>query len=139
MENCTRFVKAIYDAVKSHDKRILFGISPQGNINANYTSQYADVKLWGGNKGYCDYIVPQIYFGFENSACPFDKTLEEWEILRGDSGVELIIGLAPYKLGKEDKWAGEFGEQEWIDTPDIISRQIELVNNSSADGYALYY
>lgn len=139
MDNCTRFVKAIYDAVKSHDKRILFGISPQGNINANYTSQYADVKLWVGNEGYCDYIVPQIYFGFENASCPFDKTLAEWEILRGGSGVELIIGLAPYKLGKEDKWAGEAGEQEWIDNPDIISRQIELVNNSSADGYALYY
>ncbi len=139
MENCTRFVKAIYDSVKTYDKRILFGISPQGNINGNYNSQYADVRLWGGNPGYCDYIVPQIYFGFENSACPFDKALADWELLRGDSGVQLIIGLAAYKLGKEDRWAGEAGEQEWIENPDIIERQIDLVNDSSANGYALYY
>lgn len=139
MENCTHFVKAIYDSVKAYDKRILFGISPQGNINGNYTSQYADVRLWGGNPGYCDYIVPQIYFGFENSVCPFDKALADWELLRSDSGVQLIIGLAAYKLGKEDQWAGEAGEQEWIENPDIIDRQIELVKNSSANGYALYY
>lgn len=138
LSNCTRLVRTLYDSVKSHDKRILFGISPQGNIEANYTSQYADVKLWAGSEGYCDYIVPQIYFGFENAACPFEPTLRRWEELRSDSPVKLIIGLAAYKQGKYDKWAGVSGENEWIDNPDIISRQIELVKSSSADGYALY-
>lgn len=138
LSNCTRLVRTLYDSVKSHDKRILFGISPQGNIEANYTSQYADVKLWTGSEGYCDYIVPQIYFGFENAACPFEPTLRRWEELRSDSPVKLIIGLAAYKQGKYDKWAGVSGENEWIDNPDIISRQIELVKSSSADGYALY-
>ena len=56
----------------------------------------------------------------------------------GDSGVALIIGLAAYKLGREDKWAGEAAELEWINDPDIISRQISAVKGSSADGYALY-
>ena len=138
LSNCTRLVRTIYDTVKSHDKRVLFGISPQGNIEANYSSQYADVKLWAGTEGCCDYIVPQIYFGFENAVCPFEPTLRRWEELRGDSPVKLIIGLAAYKQGKYDKWAGVSGENEWIDTPDIISRQIELVKSSSADGYALY-
>ncbi len=138
LSNCTRLVRTLYDSVKSHDKRILFGISPQGNIEANYTSQYADVKLWAGSEGYCDYIVPQIYFGFENAACPFEPTLRRWEELRSDSPVKLIIGLAAYKQGKYDKWAGVSGENEWIDNPDIISRQIEIVKSSSADGYALY-
>jgi len=138
LSNCTRLVRTLYDSVKSHDKRILFGISPQGNIEANYTSQYADVKLWTGSEGYCDYIVPQIYFGFENAACPFEPTLRRWEELRSDSPVKLIIGLAAYKQGKYDKWAGVSGENEWIDNPDIISRQSELVKSSSADGYALY-
>lgn len=138
LDNCTRFVKTIYDTVKSHDSRILFGISPQGNIESNYNSQYADVKLWTGSEGYCDYIVPQIYFGFENAVCPFEPTLRRWEELRGNSPVKLVIGLAVYKQGKEDKWAGQAGEREWIDNNDIISRQIELVKSSSADGYALY-
>ncbi len=138
-ENCTRFVKAIYDTVKKHDENILFGISPQGNIDANYNTQYADVRLWGSESGYCDYIVPQIYFGFQNETCPFIPTLSEWETLVSDENVMLIIGLGAYKLGQEDKWAGVAGEQEWIENPDIIKQQIELVNSSSAVGYALYY
>lgn len=138
-ENCTRFVKAIYDTVKKHDENILFGISPQGNIDADYNTQYADVRLWGSESGYCDYIVPQIYFGFQNETCPFAPVLAEWEALVSDENVMLIIGLGAYKLGQEDKWAGVAGEQEWIENPDIIKQQIELVNSSSAVGYALYY
>lgn len=139
MENCTRFVKAIYDTVKKHDKNILFGISPQGNIDANYNTQYADVKLWCSESGYCDYIVPQIYFGFQNETCPFVPTLEEWEKLVSNENILLVIGLGAYKLGQNDKWAGITGEQEWIENPDIIKQQIEFVNSSSAVGYALYY
>ena len=96
-------VKSLYDTVKNNNKKIKFGISPQGNINANYNSQYADVKLWAGTEGYADYIIPQIYFGFENETCPFESTLKEWEKLVKDSGTSLIIGLAEYKLGEEDK------------------------------------
>lgn len=138
MENCTRLVKSMYDTVKSHKKKLLFGISPQGNINSNYTTQYADVKLWGSESGYCDYIIPQIYFGFENETCPFESTLLEWENLVSSDSVSLIIGLAAYKLGKEDKWAGIAGEQEWIENPNIINEQIEAVKESSANGYSLY-
>ncbi|MCR5600847.1 MAG: family 10 glycosylhydrolase [Ruminococcus sp.] len=136
--NVDRFVKAIYDTVKSRDERLVFGISPQGNIRVDYDTQYADVRLWGGEKGYCDYIVPQIYYGFENVNSPFLPTLDEWVELVGDSGVSLIIGLAAYKLGREDKWAGEAAELEWINDPDIIRKQIEAVKKSAADGYALY-
>lgn len=137
-DNITTMVKSLYDTVKNHNKRVKFGISPQGNINANYNSQYADVKLWAGTKGYADYIIPQIYFGFKNETCPFETTLHEWEKLTDDSGVSLIIGLAEYKTGEEDKWAGEAGRNEWIENPDIINQQIQLVKSSIADGYALY-
>lgn len=137
-ENVNRFVKALYDTVKAKDERLVFGISPQGNINVDYNTQYADVRRWGGEKGWCDYIVPQIYFGFNNENCPFLSTLDEWVELVGDSGVSLIIGLAEYKLGREDKWAGAAAELEWINDPDIIKKQIDAVKSSRADGYALY-
>lgn len=139
LSNITEMVKGIYDTVKAGDDRILFGISPQGSIPANYDSQYADVRLWAGQKGYCDYILPQIYFGFRNETAPFEKTLREWEDIRGSSGVSLIIGLAGYKTGKEDQWAGDAGELEWIEDADIIEKQINAVENSSADGYSVYY
>jgi uncharacterized lipoprotein YddW (UPF0748 family) len=139
MDNVNRAVKAMYDAVKNADERLVFGISPQGNIDADYNSQYADVRRWGSEEGYCDYIIPQIYFGFENENSPFLPTLKQWEELVDDSIVSLIIGLAAYKLGREDKWAGDAGELEWINDPDIIRKQIVEVKNSAADGYALYY
>lgn len=139
LENCNRLVHAIFESIKRIDSRVLFGISPQGNINANYNSQFADVKQWGGSIGYCDYIVPQIYYGFENETCPFAETLAAWEKIVTAENVSLVIGLAAYKQGAEDKWAGAAGEREWIDNPDVIQRQIKLVGESSAVGYALYY
>lgn len=140
LERCSKMVHGIFEAVKRADDRLLFGISPQGNINADYSSQYADVRLWGSCIGYCDYLVPQIYFGFENSTCPFEKTLREWESLVSCENVSLVIGLAAYKQGAEDKWAGEAGELEWVRDSTVIQRQIELVTASdNAAGYALYY
>lgn len=135
--NCTRMVKAMYDEVKSCDSRVEFGISPQGSIKGNYDSQFADVRLWSGEKGFCDYIVPQLYFGFRNESCPFAETLALWESMTCPD-VRLVAGLGAYKLGKADKWAGSAGENEWIESPDIIQRQIELVERSSASGYAVY-
>lgn len=134
-EWCSR----LYETVKNVNEDLLFGISPQGNIDANYSTQYADVKLWCSQEGYCDYIIPQIYFGFENENCPFTATLKKWEEITTEDDVSLMIGLAAYKQGEEDKWAGESGEKEWIENPDIIERQITEVKASKAVGYALYY
>ena len=128
----------MYDEVKAADERLEFGISPQGSISGNYDSQFADVRLWAGQEGYCDYIVPQIYFGFRNECCPFEPTLRKWEEITAESNVSLVVGLGAYKVGKADKWAGAAGEEEWIEDTDIIERQKELVKNSSADGYVLY-
>ncbi len=136
MENCTRLVKSIYDTVSRYN--IPFGISPQGNIESDYSTQYADVRLWASEKGYCNYIIPQIYFGFKNETCPFARTLSEWESITSDN-VKLVIGLGAYKLGQADMWAGVAGENEWLENPNIINQQIELVKSSTADGYALYY
>lgn len=132
------YVKSLYETVKTHGSHIRFGISPQGNITSDREKQFADVELWSKG-GYCDYIVPQIYYGFKNECCPFERTLREWEALTADGKVSLVAGLAAYKVGKDDKWAGESGIDEWIDDPDIITKQIKLVQSSSADGYALYY
>lgn len=140
LERCSKMVHGIYEAVKRSDDRVLFGISPQGNIRTDYNSQYADVRLWGSCIGYCDYIVPQIYFGFQNETCPFAETLAEWQQLVTCSRVSLVIGLAAYKQGAEDRWAGAAGELEWAEDETVLARQIELVNGSeNVHGYALYY
>ena len=137
-ENVTAMVKSLRDTVHKYGSRLKFGISPQGNISADRDRLYADVELWSSDSTYADYIVPQIYFGFENETCPFEPTLRRWEELSADSGVSLIVGLAEYKLGKEDIWAGDSGRDEWVTSPDILERQVELVKTSTADGYAFY-
>lgn len=138
-EKINDMVQTIYNTVKNYDNRLKFGISPQGNIDADYNTQYADVELWTRNHGYADYIVPQIYYGFENEVCPFEPTLRQWEAFAENGNVDLIIGLAQYKVGKYDKWAGISGENEWIENNNIIERQKELVEASPiSDGFALY-
>lgn len=123
-DNINKMIKEIYSVIKAEDKNMLFGISPQGNINANYSSRYADVKKWASELGFCDYIVPQIYFGFENESCPFKDTVKLWREINSCKEVKLIIGLCTYKIGNEDKWAGS-GKNEWKENRNIVSEQIQ--------------
>lgn len=135
-ENCNAMVKAIYDAVKAKDERLLFGISPQGNLSATRDKLYADAALWCSTPGYCDYIVPQIYYGFENSTCPFAETAALWAEIATEA--RLIVGLAPYKIGVTDKWAGT-GSEEWRTDPTVLSREAALAAElEGVEGIALY-
>ncbi len=117
-------VKEVYTVCKSGKKSVRFGISPQGLIKNNYDSQYADVEKWVKNKGYVDYICPQIYFGFKNSKAPFEKVLGEWNTLTKNAKVDVYIGLAPYKLGVNDKYAGT-GKDEWLTDSKILANMVK--------------
>ena len=138
IDNINRLVSEIYSEIKNYDDDILFGISPQGNIDIDYNSQFADVKTWCINSGYCDYIVPQIYFGFKNDTCPFEQTFQQWYDMTKNSDISLVIGLAVYKEGKEDKWAGS-GKNEWIEDSDVIQKQKDFIAEYENTGYSLYY
>ena len=110
-ETVTKMVRQMYLAVHS----------------ANYT--------WCGSTGYCDYICPQIYYGFENSSLPYAETVDSWAKLTGDN-ISLVIGLAAYKSGTEDTYARD-GKNEWLNSSDILSRQRDLTEIYSA-GYAFF-
>lgn len=121
-DNVLRMISSVSNSIKSINDSVEFGISPQGNIDNNYSSVYLDVKsLLSSN--YIDYIMPQIYFGFENSNKPFIDTINEWSSLIKNSSIDLIPALSLYKSGSEDKYAGS-GINEWIDHTDILKRQI---------------
>ncbi len=96
-ENVNILIRDAYSAIKAADASIRFGISPQGNDSNNYNSQYIDVDKWLSNKGYVDYICPQIYFGFNNSTSPYTETVALWNNKIKVSGISLYIGLAPIK------------------------------------------
>lgn len=138
IQNTNNMVKDMYSAIKSVNSNVMFGISPQGSIDNNYNELYADVRTWGSVSGYCDYLLPQIYYGFDNSALPYDTTIAEWSRLVSNSRIKLVIGLAGYKIGLVDTYAGN-GKNEWLNNNDIISRQMDDAESlSNYGGVALY-
>lgn len=132
--NVNSFVSGMYSAVKTIDKNTIVSISPSGNLESNYTSHFADVRKWLSESGYADWIIPQIYFGFENEYSPFEKVLDEWKSLKKNENVSLVIGLALYKCNKVDENAGN-GINEWTENSDIIKRQVDLCKDL---GFVLY-
>ena len=122
LANCDKLVSSLYKAVKRGNSSAIFGVSCQGSIYNNYNYMYADVKKWCTESGYIDYIMPQIYYGFKNSAEPFEECVSTWNNLAYSGNIPLIVGITAAKLGLEDKWAGD-GNQEWITDEDILKRQ----------------
>lgn len=122
-ENVNSLVSQIYSAVKAYSESVSFSISPGGNIDSVENECYADVKLWCSQSGYADFIIPQIYYGFENEKMPFESVVNSWTEIADKTKVKLCFGLACYKCGNADEYAG-VGINEWIDGFDIVSRQI---------------
>lgn len=121
-------VSSIYASVKSVDKEILFGVSPAGNINHTYKDLYADVYKWCSNKGYLDYICPQIYFGLEHSTYDFVSVYNTWRSAVKNEDIRITVGMT---LGKAkqgyDNYAGD-GKYEWSEHKDIMKRCLEYLN-----------
>ena len=137
-ENVSVFVSGLYAAIKAIKPEVQLVISPGGNIDHNYNNLYADVARWAREPGFCDVLMPQLYYGFLNEKLPFEDTAREWASLVTAPNVELCFGLALYKSGKEDQYAGS-GKQEWIEHSDIIARQVAFCRTLSPyNGFALY-
>ena len=128
-QSVSKMLKAVYDQV-SQKKELTFSVSPAADISKNTDVLFADVKEWCKG-GYCDYICPQIYFGYEypKEGFDFSSLLWAWQSLCNDSGrnVGLTIGLAPYKIGKTDG-----GSDEWKQSTDILKRQAEQAKTVGA-------
>ncbi len=137
-ENASALVSAVYSLVKSFDENLIFSISPSADIEKCKNVFYADVEKWCSESGFADYIIPQIYFGFENEKMPFNTVLKEWEELTEKSEVKLVCGLAVYKCGELDENAGS-GKSEWQENVNILSRQYEQILESQAwQGFSLF-
>ena len=137
-ESMNSFVSAMYNTVKSFGGDKFFSISPEADIVKNYNENFADVRKWASETGYCDYLIPQLYYGFNHSKYPFKQTADGWGELQGVSEIPIVYGLGIYKKGEPDRYAGD-GADEWIENSDIIPSQIDYVRSlDSYGGYALY-
>ena len=138
LNNTSNMIKKVYETIKKVNKNITFGISPEGNINNNYDSNYIDTKKILSEEGYIDYIMPQIYFGFSNELMPFMDVINMWNSLVKVKNVKLMPALAFYKAGISDTFA-KSGEDEWICNNDIIKKQVLTSRNvSNYSGYSLF-
>ena len=139
LDDVSAMVKGIYNAVKSVNHQAQFGVSPEGNINRDYSIHFADVKRWCREKGFIDYICPQIYYGMEHQTYPFAKVVAEFNsYITEESGVFLLAGMTLGKINNEDKYAGS-GRLEWTQHNDVILRCIrETKKQSRAQGIAIF-
>ena len=120
-KNVDTIVEMVYKTIKSHNrrahKRVKFGISPfgiwanrknnpAGSLSSGLESlyrQFADSRRWV-QKGWVDYIVPQLYWDFAHQSAPYAALTDWWSELVSKSDVELYIGQGVYKLGTSGSW-----------------------------------
>lgn len=134
-QNVNGLIHTLYCAVKAYNKNIMFGISPAADIDRCYNELYADIEGWA-HGGYVDYIMPQLYFGFEYpiEKFKFNNLLPVWQAMLEDTSAELYIGLANYKIGTDN----EPDRAEWNSSNNIIARQIALLREENVNGFVFF-
>lgn len=132
--NVNSLVRGVYAAIKEVDSSVRFGISPHGNISNLIAKDkhYVDIEKWLSSSDYIDYIAPQIYWSFEHTICPYDKTVDRWLSLRTSDTVSMYVGIATYK-------AKSNLEPEWEESDDVLKRQVEYGRDTEeVDGYMFF-
>ena len=138
LNNVSNMVLEVNKKIKSINKNILFGISPDGNIENNYNKEFADVKKWVQSDLYIDFIMPQIYYGFENETKPFERVLTEWNTIINKDKVKYQVALAFYKTGREDTYAKK-GKEEWLNNNDIMKREVLKIREAKyCEGFSFF-
>ncbi len=90
-DNVNQLVKELYETIRATKPWVKFGISPFGiyrnkkndpngsNTNGlqNYDDLYADILLWV-NKGWVDYIIPQVYWEIGHPSADYQELVHWW-------------------------------------------------------------
>lgn len=128
-DNVNRMIESVHIELKNllnkKGKKIEFGISPFGIYRTNsaidpngfsegsfhatgvcecYSSLYSDVYYWM-QKGWIDYVVPQLYFPFERKDVNYHDLAAWWSKMVKKTNTKLYIGQAIYQMGSNEVWA----------------------------------
>ena len=134
-DNVNRLVQALQAVVRRERPGALFGISPFGLGRpelrppgilgfSQYHELYADVELWC-ERGWCDYLAPQLYWAIDQPAQAFGVLLDYW-LAKAGPGMAVWPGLFTSRIGAPQRAFD--GEQ--------ILRQIALLRARRAAGGA---
>ncbi len=114
--NCDSIILLIHNIVRSVKPYVKFGISPFGvwrnkrqdamgsdtrSGPTNYDDLYADILLWL-QKGWIDYVVPQLYWERGHKLCDYDVLLDWWN--QYTYGKHLYIGHGIERAGSNAAW-----------------------------------
>ena len=114
--NCDSIILLIHDIVRAVKPQVKFGISPFGVWRnksqdamgsetkagqTNYDDLYADILLWL-QKGWIDYVVPQLYWERGHKLCDYDVLLDWWN--QHSYNRHLYIGMGIYRAGSNEAW-----------------------------------
>ena len=127
--NINAMVSQVYAEVKQTKPEVVFGISPQGNLQ-NCLNMGADVKTWCST--HIDYICPQLYVNFEHQVLPFGSAVKEWRDLVTNPSIKLYFGLGLYKAGSDVDGG------TWQKSDTIIADQIQAGREAQGDGFMFY-
>jgi uncharacterized lipoprotein YddW (UPF0748 family) len=131
--NVDSIILSLAKTIKKTKPWVKFGISPFGvwrnsdkdergsNTKAgqtNYDDLYADILLWL-QKGWIDYVAPQLYWEFGHKAAPYEVLIDWWS--NHTYGKHCYIGLGIYRAGSNDAWKDSTQ----------LPRQIQLLRNTA--------
>ncbi len=130
--NINKLVSGLYSAVKKENKNVLFGISPAGNIENVRNSCCLDIDTILSHKGYVDYIMPQIYWGFEHDSQPYKTCLANWQALVKEPSIKFIVGLTASNIEEQSNI-------EFVVNQDIFQRYLTHTQSTGMfDGLCIF-
>ena len=114
--NCDSIIRLLHETIRSVKPYVKFGISPFGiwrnksqdpmgsntrGGQTNYDDLYADILLWL-QKGWIDYVTPQLYWERGHKLADYDVLLDWWN--EHAYGKQLYIGHGIYRAGSNIAW-----------------------------------
>ena len=139
--NVDSIIKLLYLTIRSTNPRVKFGISPFGiwrnksqdpmgsdtkGGQTNYDDLYADILLWL-EKGWIDYVVPQLYWERGHKLADYDVLLDWWN--QHSYGKQLFIGQGIYRAGSNAAWRN----------PAELPKQIEALRKYATTHGSVYF
>lgn len=159
-QNVSKLMEKISTKLKSLPKKVEFGISPFGIYRTKdihfqkfnkkggwekgsnnhyscfqgYDGLYADVLLWM-EKGWIDYVVPQVYFEFDNynvdketneivERAKYADLVDWWNWACKQTQTKLYIGQGLYRYSDEGNWQNSeeiINQLKYNQTKDYVS------------------
>ena len=140
--NTDSIIAKLHRTIKAERPSCVFGISPFGvwrsidrdpkrgsrtiGTLTNYDDLYADILLWL-QRGWIDYVAPQLYWELGHRRAPFEHLIEWWS--KNTYGKHLYIGVAIYRANSNAAWRDK--EQ--------LPNQMELIRSTPNVNGVIFY